>query len=294
MRAISNNSLAKYGFDQSIVSFQDRGNSIYHGLAVQLDRRFSAGLQLRGAYTWSHLIDDSTTDFFATQLSPRRPQDFQNMTAERADSALDRRHRFTLATIYDAPWFKGNSNWIMKNILGNFLITGVYTFESPEYAVVQSGVDTNLNGDSAGDRSVLNPAGVKGTGSAVTALTNSAGRTVGYLANNPNAQYIVAGVGALATAGRNTLPSPRINNIDFSIMKKFNISEHKQFQFGAQASNLFNHPQFVPGAISNIYPQDSHLNGRNFLIPGNRIFNDFSQAFSSNPRSIGLVARITF
>src|SRR5207247_5544593 len=109
---------------------------------------------------------------------------------------LDRRYRFTLATIYDVPWFKRSSNWALKNIVGNFLVTGVYTFESPEYATVQSGVDSNLNGDSNTDRAVLNPAGVKGTGSDVTALTNTAGRTVGYLAKNPNAEYIVAGVGA--------------------------------------------------------------------------------------------------
>jgi hypothetical protein len=217
------------------------------------------------------------------------------MTAERSDSALDRRHRFTMAAIYDAPWFKGSGNWIMKNILGNYLVTGVYTFESPEYAVVQSNVDSNLNGDSAGDRSILNPNGVKGTGSAVTALTNSRGQTVGYLANNPNAEYIVAGAGAFATAGRNTLPTPRINNIDFSITKKFNITESKQFQIGMQASNLFNHPQAVPGAINNVYPQDTSAQvGRNYLIPGNRIFNDFTKAFSSNPRTVGLVARFTF
>ncbi len=39
----------------------------------------------------------------------------------------------------------------------------------------------------------------------MTPLLNTAGDTVGYLANNPNAQYIVAGAGALATSGRNTL-----------------------------------------------------------------------------------------
>ena len=44
-------------------------------------------------------------------------------------------------------------------------MTPVYTFQSPEYATVQSGEDTNLNGDSAGDRAIYNPAGVAGTGS---------------------------------------------------------------------------------------------------------------------------------
>ena len=59
------------------------GNSSYHGLAAELTRRFSRGLLFRGAYTWSHNIDDSTADLFSTLLAPRRPEDFQNMGKER-------------------------------------------------------------------------------------------------------------------------------------------------------------------------------------------------------------------
>lgn len=62
---------------------------------------------------------------------------------------------------------------------------------------MQSGIDSNLNGDTAGDRVLLNPQGVSGTGSGVSALTNSGGQTVAYLATNPSAQYIQAGLGAL-------------------------------------------------------------------------------------------------
>ena len=294
LNALPNNTLASQGFPNAIVSFQDQGYSQYHGLAVQLDRRFSSGLQFRGAYTWSHLIDDATADFFSTYLTSRRPQDFQNLSDEKSASPLDRRHRFTFATVYDAPWFKSNSNWLMKNILGNFMMTGAYTFESPEYATVQSNTDSNLNGDSAGDRSIVNPAGAANVGSAVTALKNSSGGTVAYLATNPNARYIVAGQGALANAGRDTLPTQHINNVDFSVTKSFSFTESKKINFGVQAFNIFNHPQFVPGSIDTVYPQDTHLNGRNYLIPGNKIFNNFTQAFSSNPRALSLFAKFTF
>jgi hypothetical protein len=292
--ALPNNRFAGSGFPNAIVSFVDQGYSQYHGLAVQLDRRFSSGLQFRGAYTWSHLIDDATADFFSTYLTSRRPQDFQNLADEKSASPLDRRHRFTFSTVYDAPWFKGDSNWVKKNLLGNFMITGAYTFESPEYATVQSNTDSNLNGDSAGDRSIINPAGAANIGSGVTALKNTAGATVGYLANNPNARYIVAGQGALANAGRDTLPTQHINNFDISVSKSFSITEGKKLSFGMQAFNIFNHPQAIPGSIDNVYPQDTHSNGRNYLIPGNKIFNDFTQAFSSNPRVISLYGKFSF
>ena len=43
-------------------------------------------------------------------LSPRRVQDFQNLRAERADSALDRRHRFVLSGVYELPFFNQCGN----------------------------------------------------------------------------------------------------------------------------------------------------------------------------------------
>ena len=125
---------------------------------MQLNRRFSNGLQFQGAYTWSHLIDNSTADFNTTALTPRRAQDFQNLSAEKASSALDRRQRFTIAAYYEAPWFK-QSNWLMRNVVGNWTVAPIYTYETPELVTVQSGLDSNFNGDSASDRMIINPAG---------------------------------------------------------------------------------------------------------------------------------------
>ena len=104
---------------------------------------------------------------------------------------------------------------MMKNIVGNWNISGTYTYESPEYATVQSNLDSNLNGDSAGDRVIVNPAGQANVGSGVTGynatgqVASSSGSIVAYVANNSNARYIVAGSGALANGGRNTFPLHR-------------------------------------------------------------------------------------
>ena len=96
---------AAAGFDNTVIAaFPFRGNSTYHGLALELTRRFRNGLQFKGAYTWSHNIDDSTADLNSTSLSSRRPRDFQNMTAERSSSFLDHRQRLTFAWVYEAPW----------------------------------------------------------------------------------------------------------------------------------------------------------------------------------------------
>ena len=132
-----------------------------------MNRRYSNGLAFIAAYTWSHLEDDATATNFSTYLTPRRAQDFQDLKADWSASALDRRQRLTFTPIYEFRPFK-NGNWLAKNVLGNWNISGTYTFESPEYATVQSNLDSNLNGDSAGDRSIINPAGLANVGTGVT------------------------------------------------------------------------------------------------------------------------------
>ncbi len=284
---------AAVGFNrQPIIVFDSRGNSIYHGLAVEATRRFSNNLFFKTAYTWSKTIDDSTADLFSTLLSPRRPQDFQDMRSERARSFLDRAHRLSIAWIYETPWFRKDSNWFKRNLL-NLTVAGTYIAESPQYASVQSALDSNLNRDTAGDRSIVNPAGTDRVGSDVTALRNSAGQIVGYLANDRNARYIRAGLGAFPNGGRNTLPMRGINNWDLTIKKQFSITESKAFEFRAQFYNTFNHPQYTPGSLSTVAAVSSR-GTRNHLIPGNALFNDPTRVYSSSPRFVQLAGRFTF
>jgi Carboxypeptidase regulatory-like domain len=287
---------AAAGFNgASVVSFQPYGSSIYHGLQSQLTRNFTNGLQFQAAWTWSHLFDNSTADVFSTVLTPRRAQDWTNFRGERATSALDHRHRVTLQVIYDLPFYKKDNNWFKKNVLGNWEIAPIYTFQSPEYATVQSGDDANLNGDAAGDRTIINPAGVPGTSSTVSPVLNASGNIVGYVADNPNAYYIQAGKGALATARRNTLGLPRINNWDLTAVKRFSIREGMNFEFQAQALNVFNHSQFVPGSLNQINSLGYTAGAvQDFLTAGNANFNQPSTVFSQQPRAMQLVLKFTF
>ena len=186
----------------------------------------------------------------------------------------------------------------MKNVVGNWQFAPIYTFESPEYATVQSGLDTNGNGDAAGDRAIYNPRGIAGTGSDVTPLMNSAGQVVAYLANNPTAQYIVAGPGALANIARNTLALPHTNNWDMSLVKRLNITERQSIEFQAQAINVFNHAQYVPGFISDVQPANTAITTsgatQQFLIPSSTSFNQPNLVFSNHPRTMILVLKYIF
>jgi hypothetical protein len=312
---------ASAGFTGNVVGFMPFGSSIYHGLATSVTKRFEKGLYFNLAYTWSHLIDDSTADVFSTVLTPRRPGNFQNIAGDRSTSALDRRHRLTISTIYDLPFFK-QSNWFAKNLIGNWEIAPVYTLESPEFATVQSAIDANQDNDSFNDRAIFNPSGIPGTGSGVNILCNNrvpAGSTcgaidpdtgrfanpetiVGYSAKNPNARYITAQAGALTNLNRNVLALPRTNNWDLTLVKRLNFTERVGFEFMAQAFNVFNHSQYIPGSINQANsvsligrPLDfTTTTTRNLLNPNSKTFNRPDLVFPNNARTMQLGAKVTF
>jgi hypothetical protein len=202
--------------------------------------------------------------------------------------------------VYDFKPFLGR-NWLMKNIVGNWNISGIYTFQSPEYATVQDGVDANLNNDPTGDRAIINPAGAANIGTGVTGL-NAAGQAVAagsasivaYVAKNPNARYVVAGLGALSNGGRNSFPLDHTNNIDASLSKKINFTERFRFDIGAHFFNLLNHSQFTGGYLSDVTPYQTNAISRTFLVPSSGSFGGYQQFFPSNSRQLQLVAHFIF
>ncbi len=91
---------------------------------------------------------------------------------------------------------------------------------------------------------------------------------------------------------------PRINNFDFSLLKRLNITERQSVQFQFQAVNIFNHAQYVPGYISDIQPANGAIttsgNTHNALIPQSGSFANWQNAFSSHPRAVVLVLKYIF
>lgn len=293
---------AAAGFNSNIVAFLSNGNSSYNGFSTQVTHRLSSGLQGSAAYTWSHLIDDTTAEVFSTVLSPRRVEDFQDLTRERADSGLDHRHRLVLSLIYDLPFFNKSGSGFVRSIAGGWTLAGTYSAESGEKFGVRSNVDANLNGDNAGDRTIINPNGIKNTGTTVHGV-NSAGVTVpngsssivAYVANNSTAQYVQAREGAKTNGGRNTIGLPAINNLDFSIFKNFRITEGSKIQFRVDMFNAFNHAQWVPGSVNGVEAVgQTSAAATNLVTVGTPDFNRPDSVFSSHPRVIQLALRFNF
>ena len=94
--------------------------------------------------------------------------------------------------------------------------------------------------------------------------------------------------------GRNVIRGPGQNNVDFSIIKRFPISESKNIEFRAEIFNLFNHVNFAnPISNFNAVPSTS-INPNTGQITGDP--GDFGRitATSNNPRLIQFAIRVNF
>jgi hypothetical protein len=296
------------GFTSKITSYQPYSSSNYNALIANVTRRFINGLQANLSYTYSKTMDDATAEVFSTTLTPRRPQNSQNVNADYSRSALDRTHRITLEAVYNLPLYKHSSSFLLKNVVGNWTIAPIYTYESPEWATALSNLNSNLNGDaSIIDRTIINPNGVRGTASKVSPqfasnlanlctppATQCNANLVGYVAVNPNAYYIQAGLGTLPTDSRNSLPTRPINNFDLSLIKRLTFRDHYSFEFGAGAYNVLNHAQYTPGTVNNINQTVNTSTYTNFQAVDNAFFNQPGKVFLNNARTMQLTGKFSF
>jgi hypothetical protein len=124
----------------SFTSIESDANSIYHGLQLQLIKKLSGGVQLTGAYTWSHAIDE-VSDLFDTAGANALPQNSFDRRAERASASFDVRHRFVYSALWDLPFWRNNS------LLGGWQVASIGTFQTGQPYSVLFCCDLNLDGN---------------------------------------------------------------------------------------------------------------------------------------------------
>jgi outer membrane receptor protein involved in Fe transport len=218
---------------------QSLGNGSYNGLEASVQRRFTNGLSLDVAYTYSESIQTTYLQTF-----------------ERALSGFDVPQRVVASYLYELPFGKGKpfvSAGLAAALLGGWRTAGVYTFSSGLPFTVSSG------------SSFSNALGAYG---AATALPNVVGtpHIVGntncwfYVSANKTCQAVGQGYadafalqqpGQFGNAGANILRGPHASVFDLSLMRDFTIRESTSLQFRWESFNLTNTPMFS-GPNSNL------------------------------------------
>jgi hypothetical protein len=157
-----------------ITAFPPVGNSIYHSGSIEVNRRLTNNFFLKGAYTFSRTIDDSTNELFSSRVNPRRPQDSFDLRNERGLSVLDKPHKFAVGWIFEVP-NPDLGNGFLNGLVRGWQINGAYLAESGQPITPISGTDANGYFDAAADRALVNPNGTRLGGSDVNFILRGAG-----------------------------------------------------------------------------------------------------------------------
>ena len=219
---------------------QSSGSSIYHALQVKAERRFSRGLSLLAAYSYSKSID-TTSGPFSDSRNANFPQNSYDVAADRAVSDFDFPERLSLAYVWAMPF--GGTIAKLKNPRLNYLIEGwqlggVLTAESgPPFTPFASG---NVSG--------ADEVQITGTGNDTDRPNVTGGGF--YPSRQTPQQWMSASVFTtpqpftFGNAGRNILRGPGLGSFDFSLLRDFRLGEGKAVQFRAEMFNLFNRANF--------------------------------------------------
>ena len=207
----------------------------YHALQASVNRQFSHGLMVKGAYTYSRAIDFTDDDGWAA-VAWNDPNVFRR---NRAPAGFNTPHIFQLAYVYELPVGEGKS-WgsgggAATKILSDWQVSGIFSaIHGQPFSLTASGASLNAKFQ----RQTPNQTGT---------VKKLGGVGTGQPFYDPTVFAPVTTV-AYGNVGRNTLYGPGSLNLDFSLFRTFKLTERLGLQFRADAANFFNSPHFCnPG-----------------------------------------------
>ncbi|MGA2101646.1 MAG: TonB-dependent receptor [Candidatus Sulfotelmatobacter sp.] len=200
--------------------------SAYNSFQASLEKRFSHGIQLQAAYTFSKSLDWASS--FEETVNPF------DYKASRALSLFNSAQRFVINYVWDlpVPKYKGFAG----KALDDWQLSGIIQFQSGFPIRIQTQDDDELISSLfflgagapqlSGPLQILNP------------------KTNGGLYLNP-AQFSDPTLGTFATTPRSICCGPGENQWDITLSKRIALDEARYFQFRADIFNLFNKTEFV-------------------------------------------------
>jgi len=242
------------------------GNSIYNGLQLTVEKRFSAGLNLLATYTWSKSLTDATDLLNGNNTNYRGPSiPGFGIQKDYGLSPSDSRNVFHLSGGYELPFGKGkkymSGGGVANKIAGGWSILWTAQLNSGQprtlgcptgtttgtncNAMLVKGVDPNSGPHNV--RQFWNPQAFAQP--CVLKLTDSNDPNSPVIPDvgNPSGCIPLTGVAALG-GGPTQVIGPPFKRLDFSTFKDFQLSERFRLQFRAEFFNILNHPNFnAPG-----------------------------------------------
>jgi hypothetical protein len=239
--AVANNALVQPFYQVSVA------NSIYNSLQLKVTHRMSHGLQVQGAYTWSHAIDDGADPLVPAAGNRTFPRNSRDLAQDRGNSDNDVRHVAVISYIWEVPLGTGKgylNNGVVGKVFEGMQFSGITTAQTGHPFEIRSSIDSQRTGISAWGDLVGDPFA---TPSDPTCATNASSGRV-YFANQCAFAQPVIGSGP-GSIGRNQFYGPGLVDFDLAFAKKAKLGERVGLEFRLEGYNIFNHPHFTnPGA----------------------------------------------
>ena len=244
---------------QGITMKQFTAVSSYNALQASFRHTTGYGLTLQAAYTWSHMIDNSTSTYFAGNGIQGNVDANYDLSRWKATSDLNRSQVLEVNYVYALPFFKNNSSSLVRQAFGNWQLSGITSFFTGEPVDFNCGVNGYSTGIGTGVRcNTLGPLTItKGT-----VIDPQFGPMVSWFNPSVLAQPLQSQLpannqpGMFGYMGRNVLTGPGRNNWDIALHKDFELpwfrSEHSTLEFRVETFNTFNHPQWRYLNVTNV------------------------------------------
>jgi hypothetical protein len=217
-------------FTGEVDLLRNGASSSYQALQAQYRHRFAHGLQALLSYTWSHSIDNVSSDANFANVPPGVA------SSDRGSSTYDIRQTFSGAVSYDIP-APGGGMW--KAVFGNWSTDSiVYARTAPPVNVVTG--QNPFGGYLSGLYSVQRPNLVPGVPLWISDPNVAAGKRIN------KAAFSVPSRPVQGNLGRNTLNGFGATQVDMTLRRQFRLQERLSLQARADFFNLFNHPNFGP------------------------------------------------
>jgi len=268
---------------------EQRGSSIYHSMQASLTHRFSDGLYLQAAYTFSKSIDNGSGSSFQDELNGLLDFGDQfNPRDNRGLSDFDRKHRLTISYNWEFPvhrWF-GIEDKGFGRFVSGWAINGISTFQSGTPFNIYDTANITLQ-DMEANNGVYKATYLGGPVLTTGSISDRLNEFVnlgsflpgGRCVNSQNAIVDCSDSSAVASAignfGRNLFRGPFQTNHDMSLVKITKLTENTNIEFRAEFFNILNHPAFqspqaAGGSLGNYGLVDVSSGDSSILATANR------------------------
>ena len=200
--------------------------SDYHALQLKFQRRFSRGLQGLASYTFSHSIDNASSDAVAHYLNTPGAI---GSNGDRGNSDFDIRDSFTTGLTYDLP-----SRGSYKAVLGGWSLDAFVLARSAPPVDVVGGIFF-----AAGTALYPRPNVTSGAPLELSGTGYPGGKVFN------RAAFTTPPVGQQGNLGRNVLRGFAATQADIGVQRQFRITEKIGLRFRAEFFNILNHPNFA-------------------------------------------------